>query len=239
MSGDPKTLEIRVPGAPDFAPQIEALLKKAGIKNTSAARSALESSLQLAWGDFHYERKHQIGQPSPELLKQLKNSIRKTRALLAKLEQFQVWNEIGCDFCPVDDLTVSIARVPQTLELRRNPPPLGHFPDQIPPHGLRAAINRKRILDRLVRELNHFYRKRKRGNQPEPDKDAIVTHAGIFFREHSPERPTAYFNGTFFEFCRSFYKVATGQLLRPESLAKAIRKEVTKPSLRTQMPQKR
>src|SRR5262245_23952465 len=107
-----------VSGAPDFDPRVDALLKIAGIQSTAAIRSALVSHLQLAWGNFQYERKHQR-QPSSKLLTQLKNSIRKTQALLTKLEKFEVWGDINFDHTAVDNLTISIAEFPGQVELPR------------------------------------------------------------------------------------------------------------------------
>jgi hypothetical protein len=227
---DAKPLEIRVPGAPDFSPHFKELLETARVESTLATRSSLDSSLQEAWGAFHFERKQQTRQASPELLAQLKDSIRKTKALLGRLERCQEWREVGCDFCPVDDATISIAKVPETLELPRNPPALGRLPDLIPPHGIRAAINRKRMLDRLVREIDHFSTKRKRGNQKKLDKAIIVAHAASFFRQFSTVKPTTYWDGPFAKFCKKFYVAVTGEMLTGSGLDKAIRNEVKEPT---------
>jgi hypothetical protein len=226
---------IRAPEAPDFAPHIDELLEKAGVTKTPNARSSLESYLHLAWADVRSER---VRAP-PEDFKQLKDSIKKTQTLLRRLEKFQASSEIGCDFCPVGEGTISIAKFPQTLELPRNPPPLGPLPERIPPGGTTAAINRKRMLDRLLREIAHTHEpRRKRGNQQERDKFLVAAHARSFFRQFSTVEPTTYFNGPFAKFCRSFYEVVTGKTLSKSGLEKTIRKELKKPTLGTQKPQK-
>jgi hypothetical protein len=48
---------ITVPGAPDFSPHFEKLLKTGGAESTSASRTALSSSLQLVWGEFSVRAK--------------------------------------------------------------------------------------------------------------------------------------------------------------------------------------
>ena len=49
------------------------------------------------------------------------------------------------------------------------------------PHGISAAINRTRMLDRLLRDIAHTYKpNRKRGNQKELDKVIVVARALLF-----------------------------------------------------------
>jgi hypothetical protein len=170
---------ITVPGAPDFSPHFENLLKTAGAESTPASRTALISSLQQAWGEFQYELRQQ-SEATPELVKTAMNSIQMTIGLLAKLEKCREWRDVGFDYCPVDDATISIAKFPNAVELPRNPPSLGRLPERLPPHGIQAGVNRKRMLDRLLREIDHQNRKRKRGNQTDRDKTAVVGYAGFF-----------------------------------------------------------
>jgi hypothetical protein len=228
---------ITVPGAPDFSPHFEKLLKAAKAESTPASRTALNSSLQQAWGYFQCERRQQRSEATPELLTQLKDSIRKTLALLAKIGKCQEWEDVGFDHCPIDDVTISIAKFPNAVALPRNPPPLGRLPESVPPHEFRAGVNRKRMLDRLLREIDHLHRKRKKGHQKERDKAAVVAQAGFFFRQFSPAKPTSYFDGPFAIFCKRFYAVVTDKPLTGSSLDKAIREEVKNPAIATQILQ--
>ena len=242
MTGNskPPLPEIRVPKAPDFAPHIGALLEEASVKSTLDARSDLNSILQLAWAEFKLTR---TSQASPELFRQLKNSIQKTKALLRKLEEFKHMRNIGFDLCPVGDGTVQFATVQEmkrgeNLELPRNPPPLGDLSEQVSSNGTVAAINVQRMLDRLLREIARHKPNRKQGNQPELDKRVIVARAAYFFRHYSTVEPTTYFDGRFAKFCKRFYEVVTGKTLSKSGLEKMIREEIKRPTFRTQKSQK-
>src|SRR5262249_30298405 len=117
----PKPLRIRVPGAPNFRRHVDELLEVASVRDTPDSRATLDSNLQLAWGESSTLRK---GRAPPEIFKQLKAHIEKTQVLLRKLGRFPATRDIGCDFCPVGDGTVSTLTVQEmkfgeTLELPR------------------------------------------------------------------------------------------------------------------------
>ena len=240
MTGNAKPLfsQIRAPEAPDFAPHIGALLKEASVKCTPDARSDLDSSLQLAWAESELTR---VSRASPELFKQLEYSIKKTQALLRRLERYKHTHDIIFHLCAVGDGTVQFATVQEmiekNLELPRNPPPLGGLPEDIPSNGIIAAINVQRMLDRLLREIARYKPNRKQGNQPEPNKFVIVARAAKFFRHYSTVEPTTYFHGPFARFCKRFYEVVTGEILSKSGLEKAIKEELKRPIFRTQKPQ--
>ena len=240
MTGDAKAwgskvLSIRAPGAPDFAPHIAKLLDTAGIENTQDAQADLESNLHLAWAVVQPDRPPRA---LPGKVAQLKESIKKTKALLRGLDQSEELRDLIFHTCPVGEGTISIAKFPGTLELPRKPPPLGHLPETRSRDDILVAINVSRLLDRVVREIDHFCKPRKKGNQEERDQHATVAYAAKFFRQYSMVEPTTYFTGPFVKFCRAFYEVVTGKTLTSSGLEKAIRKEVKKPTFGTQNPQK-
>jgi hypothetical protein len=175
------------------------------------------------------------GQPS-ELLKDLEDSIRKTRQLLQRVEAFPGSRDVGCDFCPMGDGAFNITTVREMmlggLELPRNPPPV-RWPQRAAPDELVAAINRKWILDRLLIEIRRHNKQRRQGGQKKPDQRAIVARAAYFFRQYANEKPTTYFDGPFYKFCRSFYGIVTGARLAPSGLEKAIKSEVKNPTIGT------
>jgi hypothetical protein len=184
-----------------------------------------------------------MSQVSPELCEQLTESIKKTKALLRRLERFERVHDIGFDLCPVGDGTVQFSTVQEmkhgeNLELPRNPPPLGGLPEQISSSGIIAAINIQRVLDRLLREIARYKPNRKQGNQPELDKRVIVARAAYFFRRYSTVEPTTYFDGRFVKFCKRFYEVVAGKTLSKSGLEKMIREEIKRPTFRTQKSQK-
>ena len=216
--------EIRTPGAPDFSPHIERLLKEANIRNTPDARSSLFSSLHLAWGDVQLERMYQKTRIPSILYRSLNNSIKETQRLLRRLEKLQL-RGIDTDRCPVVDGTALTQ------------PIVGWF-DEVPPGATMVVFNRQRMLDRLLRDIARYNPKRKRGRQQERDKFLIVARASHFFRQYSPEKPTGYPNGRFAKFCKKFYEVITGDSPSGSSLEKLIRNEVKAPTIETQMTQK-
>jgi hypothetical protein len=223
-----------VPGAPDFGPHLEELLTLAGITSTYDTRGDLDSNLQQAWATSAEERTSQQQRPAPELVRQLKSSIKQTQRLLARFERSHV-RDIHFIQAPVgeDEGTVNTATVRDMIlgsgpSLPRNPPPLARFDHIV---GAGAAINTQRVLDRLLRELDRNAPKRKRGNQEKRDKREIVFHAASFFRQHSNKPPTTYSNGSFVKFCKSFYEIATGLEVGPAGLDSIIRKELGSPPL--------
>ena len=216
--------EIRTPGAPDFSPHIEGLLKEANVRITPDARSSLFSSLHLAWGDVQLERMYQKTRIPPILFRSLNKSIKETQRLLRRLEKLQL-RGIDTDRCSVVDGTALTQ------------PIVGWF-DEVPPGATMVVFNRQRMLDRLLRDIARYNPKRKRGRQQERDKFIIVARAGYFFRQHSPKELTGYSAGPFAKFCKRFYEVVTGDTLRGSGLEKLIKAEAKKPTLGTQTLQK-
>jgi tetratricopeptide (TPR) repeat protein len=156
-----------VPGAPDFGPHLEELLTLAGITSTYDSRGDLDSNLQQAWESNEHERRSQQQRPAPELVRQLKSSIKQTQRLLAGFERSHV-RDIHFIQAPVgeDEGTVNTATVREMIlgsgppSLPRNPPPLAPLDHIV---GADAVINTQRVLDRLLRELDRYAPKRKKG----------------------------------------------------------------------------
>ena len=95
-----------------------------------------------------------------------------------------------------------------------------------------ATINRQRVLDRLLRDLDRSKPKRKRGGQRNTTYQAVVGFAGHFFRQYSSAKLTTYPGGKFVPFCKLFYKIATGAPPLDEYvLDTQIRAEVKSPGL--------
>ena len=177
--------------APDFGPHIEKLLELAGIMNTLDTRRALDWYLQMAWGTVRLQNLR--GQSaSPDLFKQLETSIKKTQQLLRKLGTFPPTEDIEFDMhCYLEEGTITVATQKGLLHVTpRDPPPLGSYPELIPAGATRATINRQRVLDRLVRDLNRLKPKKKRGGQPNLTYQAVVACAGDFFRQYSTAKLT-------------------------------------------------
>jgi len=221
--------------APDFRPYIEKLLGLAGIANTPDARDALDRCLQGAWCSSQLADLHRKSAP-PELFKQLKTSIKKTQQLLRQLGAFPPTEDIKFDMlCYLEEGTITVAAngVSYVIPLR-DPPPLGSYLDfeVIPAGATRATINRQRVLDRLLRDLDRSKPKRKRGGQRNAIYQAVVGFAGLFFREYSSAKLTTYPGGEFVSFCKLFYEIATGASpLDDYVLDTQIRAEVKSPRL--------
>ena len=202
------------PDAPDFTPHIEGLLKLAGIAGTPEARDALDWFLQQGRVDVELERQRKPA--PPELFKQLETSIKKTQMLLRSLGKFPPTRNIEFDMgCYVGEGTISVAPRQEgkgmELSLPRNPPPLGPYPELVPAGATTVAmINRQRVLDRLMRDLEVFKPKRKLGGQRNLTHRAVIARAAHFFRQYSTAELTAYPGGKFATFCKRFYEVATG-----------------------------
>jgi hypothetical protein len=199
--------------APDFSPHIEELLGLAGIANTPDARDALGRCLRGAWGSSRLANLRGRSAP-PKLFKQLKTSIKKTQQLLGRLATFPPTEDIKFDvLCYLEEGTITVARkgVSYVVPLQ-DPPPLGSYLDfeVIPAGATMATINRQRVLDRLVRDLERSKPKRKRGGQRNPTYQAVVGFAGCFFRAYSSAKMTTYPGGKFVPFCKLFYEIATG-----------------------------
>jgi hypothetical protein len=206
------TMIRRMPGAPDFAPHIDELLKLAHVTNTPDARNALDWHLCSAWGTNRLQNLRGKSGP-PELFKQLERSIKKTQKLLRKLGMFPPTEDIEFDrLCYLEESTITVATqkggmVPVAA---RDPPPLGSYPVFIPPGATMATINRQRVLDRLLRDLDWVKPKRKRGGQRNPTYQAVVAFAGHYFRQYSTAKLTTYPDGKFAPFCKRFYEIAIG-----------------------------
>jgi hypothetical protein len=223
--------KISVPEAPDFEAHIPELLKKGCVRKSAAAEAkyVLDRELKLAWAEGGLKRELQQKPPSAELFKQLTNSIRRTQGLLRQLEGHPQWRNIGFDLCAIGEGTISIESAQElmtegTIGLPRNPPPLGPLPEVAASDTL-AMINRRRVLDRLLREIAHKPT-RKRGNQEELDKSLIVARAVSFLQRYSSKKPTTSFDGPCVKFCKHFYEIVTGVTLSPSGLDKQIRKEL-------------
>jgi hypothetical protein len=214
-------MTIIVPGAPDFTPHVEGLLKETGMSTNRNIRSHLETELKFAWVDYQLERDSKRGRVPRNLFNQLKNSIRTTQRLLRTLEGVQGFHKIGLDMCLVGKGTVNT----ETAQSMIRGKGLKLVPGNRSGETSVAIINRKDVLDRLRREIVRYARKK--GRQPGPHKALIVARAACFFKENSNEKQTTHFDGPFVTFCRSFYEVATGETLSSSGLEKAIRKEVT------------
>jgi hypothetical protein len=219
---------IRAPEAPDFKGDTDELLEVGHVEETPESRASLDSYLQLAWAEA--DDVLQKEQAPPNKFKQLKNHIKKTQALLKKLEGFPATRNIGCGLCQVGDSTVSTATVQEmifggTLRVPRNAPPPGF---SIPPNGTLAAINRHRALDSLLRDIARYEPKRKRGGQKSFVKRAIIARAAHFFRQHSSVEPTSYTDGPFVQFCTRFYEVVTGASRSSSGLEKLLKENVKK-----------
>jgi hypothetical protein len=220
---------IYVPGAPDFQPLIPELLATAKIKHTSVARHKLDNHLKMAWIECAMTRKNRENPAPPKLIEQLTKSITKTSQLLRRLSKQSRWRDIGFDICSVDDETVTTMTVSElisggTLDLPRNPPPLAPTIDDYRGADTLVAINRQRMLDRLLRDLSRLKPHKKRGGQEQKEITSLIQRAHIFFREHSPSEPTQHFDGPFVKFCRYFYKAVLGKDPSSSGLEKPIRK---------------
>ena len=199
--------------APDFSHHIEKLLRLAGITNTPDTRRALDWYLQTARGTIRLQDLRSQS-ASPELFKQLETSIKKTQQLLQKLGKFPPTEDIEFDTrCYIEEGTITVATQKGLVHVApRDPPPLGSYLDLelIPTGATMVTINRQRVLDRLMRDLNRLRPKKKRGGQPNLTYQAVVACAGEFFREYSTAKLTTYPQGKFACFCKHFYEVATG-----------------------------
>ena len=92
-------------------------------------------------------------------------------------------------------------------------------------------INRQRVLERLLRQLDVFNPKRKRGGQRNLTNREVVARAAHFFRQYSTAKLTTYPDGKFAIFCKRFYEVATGAPpLDDYALDTAIKTEVNNPT---------
>jgi hypothetical protein len=225
MTGDPEApgRKILASDAPDFEIHIPKLLKEGDIEDSPVVRYSLGDELTLAWAEEIPQK-----QPEVELFDQLTNSIKKTQNLLRRLEKFPQWRNVGVEFCPVGEGTISMM-AGGAVALPRKPPPLGSLPEWAAPGSSIAAINRQRVLDRLLREIAHKKRTRKQGHQKELHKAIIVARAVSFFRQYSSVEPTGYWDGPCVKFCRHFYEIVTGVTLGPSGLQKLNRKELTEP----------
>jgi len=243
--------DFLVPGSPNFESKIDSLLKEGNIVVTAVARSALNSSLELAWLESDMEQEDRGAAPAA-LFKQLDASVRKTQMLLRQIKRYPGTKSIGCDMCAVGDGTVDVAtfremkfgkalsvkhEVPFTSEIKSDET-VGKTAKSKNIRAQQAALDNKLIvmisrfqmLARLRLEIARKQPRKKRGNQPEHDKSAIVAHAACFFRQYSTEELTNYSDGPFAKFCRSFYVIVTRSRLGPRGLEKTIRAEIRKPT---------
>jgi hypothetical protein len=126
------------------------------------------------------------------------------KTLLRAVGKFEFTRDIEAAICPVGEGTVSVASIPEmkfgeTLELPRNPPPLNGPPDTIASDvTMMAMINIQRLLDRLLREIDRYAPKRKRGGQFRRDYQGVIAHAANFFRQYSSVEANSSRKGKFF-----------------------------------------
>jgi hypothetical protein len=249
------TQGFEVPGSPNFERHIDGLLKEGNIAVTAAAQSALNVYLKLAWLDSDMEQEEKRAAPNA-LFKQLDASVRKTEGLLRRIQKYPRTEVIGNDICIVGDGAVDVATAREmmfgkTLSVEHKAPVTAKDKsDGAAGRAVKRKITRSRqteiddkfvvmvsrfqMLARLRRDIARRQPWRKRGNQPERDKSYIVAHAASFFRRYSAEEPTAYPNGPFAKFCRSFYVIVTRSRLSRSGLEKAIRAEIRTPTFTTQ-----
>ena len=224
---------FQVEGAPDFSPHFERLLTFAKVEETLDSRGALDNALKMAWV-FSQLESDSRDYPPAKLVKSLDKAIRKTKALLRKVEKHLRTPRIAFDLCPIGEGTFSVKTVREMIPgepvgVPRQPPPLASRRDKVDRDGSVAAINIYRVLERLQREISKH--KRRRTRPPEKGKAAIVAHAAGFFREHSASKITSYSSrktegppgGDFVPFCQAFYKTVTG---KSDALETYIRAEV-------------
>ncbi len=226
-----------VPEAPDFGPHVEELITTGGFADTPEIRSHLKLELELGWLDYELERQH--GEPRSKLLDDIEFSVKKTRALLLELEKFGGTGNIIFDHCVVGDGTVAVVTAKDIYAKgfslpRHSRPPESLFM-RLPPGRSMAVINREQVLNRLLldcarRKPGRKKPERKRGRRRELDKRLIVARAAGFFRDHSTETPTTYFEGPFVRFCKGFYEVVTRKTLGPSALEKIIKEAVNDPN---------
>ena len=248
-------LDIEVPGSPNFEPHINGLLKKGNIAVTAAAQSALNIHLKLAWLESDMEQEEKRAAPAA-LFKQLDASVRKTEGLLRRIQKYPRTEVVGNDMCTVGDGAVDVATAREmifgkTLRVEHEVPvtakgksdgAAGKAVKRKKTRSRQTEINDKfvvmmsrfRMLARLRRDIAKRQPRRQRGNQPDRDKSYIVAHAAWIFRQYSSEKPTAYPNGPFAKFCRSFYVIVTRSRLSRRGLEKTIRAEIGTPTFTTQ-----
>jgi hypothetical protein len=106
--------------------------------------------------------------------------------LLRRLATFPPTEDIEFDMrCYIEEGTITVATQKGLVHVApRDPlPPLGSYLDLelIPAGATRATINRQRVLDRLLRDLDRSKPKRKPGGQRNPTYEAVVGFAGAFF----------------------------------------------------------
>jgi hypothetical protein len=182
------------------------LLKLAQVKSTADARKDLGWHLETAWDTNLLQNLR--GQSAPaELFKQLENSIKKTQRLLRRLGTFPPTGGFEFDICYLEEGTITVGQEGRIVIPIGPPPPLGSY--VIPRSATMATINRQRVLDRLLRDLDRSKPKRKRGGQRNPTYEAVVALAH-FFRQHSTAKLTTYPDGKFVPFCKRFYEIAIG-----------------------------
>jgi hypothetical protein len=247
----PDTTDVRVPGSPNFESKIDSLLKEGNIVVTAAARSALNSSLELAWLESDMEQEDRRAAPAA-LFKQLDASVRKTEGLLRRIEKYPRTKSIGCDMCAVGDGAVDVATAREmifgkALNVKHEIPSKSEIKGgdtvgkKTKPKKIRATqaalddkfivmLSRFQILARLRREIARKQPRRKRGNQPERDKSEIVAQAAWFFRRYSTEELTNYFRWTICQILQEFLRDCHALTPWSPRLKKTIRAEIRKPT---------
>jgi hypothetical protein len=208
-------------------PHINDLLKIAGVESPEA-RCALEMSIQIAQADNHLARKSQEGRAPPELFEQLEKSIKKTIALLGRLEKYPHSRDIGFEIHPVGGGIVDAATIREMilqgrdLVVSRRPWTEHNDPRRLAVSGMVASVSVRNLLLAFQATVRKS-RKRKRGQPKKDDKMGVAFYAAGFFCLHSPHQPSSDFRNPFRDFAEQFYKAVTGIEVKSGSLDWQIR----------------
>jgi hypothetical protein len=175
--------------------QIDDLLKIANIPTKAAARSDFKIALWLAQSESYsaQEAKHQ---PTPKLLRQLEQSITKTRNLLANVMEKSYAGQIGLEAHRAGAGVVKAQFVGKLGEHKEQP--------KIPEDGIFVLIDIQSLLCAWLERIKRVPR-RKRANPGKPEKDAILRYAKEFFITHSGN------SKKFAEFSERFYEQVIGK----------------------------
>jgi hypothetical protein len=193
---------------------IDELLKIAGATNRVEVRSDLVNALRFAQAYSLLDRK--LRQRAPrKLVEQFEESVRKTVALLGRLNTYPDSNDTGMVTYPVGTGVIDIATtremmLGQTLSLPRQ---LAITDSELlffsaSADRMIAAVNIEPLLRGIVLRLA---RRKRRRSQPEKlDKQAIVFYAYQFFSRHSRTKASTDPNNPFRRFVERFHAVVAG-----------------------------
>jgi hypothetical protein len=176
--------------------RISELLEVAGVAATVATRSDLEIALWCAQSANTSEQDAQ-DRPTPKLLGQLENSIKKTRMLLGRVTKYAYTSNIG----------LAAFRAGTDVVRTQFIGKLGEHDifQTIPEDGMVVFIDIQNLLHAWYDNIKRVPH-RKRSNPGKPDKDVIVDLADQFFRRHSSGN-----SNKFPEFTERFFEAVTGK----------------------------